>query len=64
MGHKVAPGNQGLRDVILALKWIQTNIEAFGGNPNNVTIFGHSAGSMICHLLTILPDSKSIFIPF
>lgn len=37
-------GNYGLADIIVGLEWIQDHIEAFGGNPNNVTIFGQSAG--------------------
>ncbi|OXU30587.1 hypothetical protein TSAR_010233 [Trichomalopsis sarcophagae] len=61
LGHEVAAGNQGLRDIICGLKWVQRNIEQFGGDPNNVTIFGNSSGSMTCHLFSLLPTVKGLF---
>lgn len=50
-----APGNQGLKDQVMALKWIQQNISKFGGDQNNVTIFGESAGGAAVHYLTLSP---------
>ncbi|XP_043465782.1 uncharacterized protein LOC122500760 [Leptopilina heterotoma] len=61
MGVESCSGNQGLKDQIFALRWIQENIEAFGGDKDSVTIFGQSAGSVSVHLLSISPLAKGLF---
>src|SRR5262249_52806877 len=53
--------NLGTLDQIAALTWIQENISAFGGDPNNVTIFGESAGGMSVSTLLSMPRTKGLF---
>ncbi|MBR4382068.1 MAG: carboxylesterase/lipase family protein, partial [Selenomonadaceae bacterium] len=54
-------GYLGMKDQIAALQWVKENIAEFGGNPDNVTIFGESAGSVAVMLLTITSAAKNLF---
>jgi len=54
-------GNQGILDQIAALKWVRDNIAKFGGDPDNVTIFGESAGALDVNILMASPLSKGLF---
>jgi para-nitrobenzyl esterase len=54
-------GNYGIMDNIAALKWVQANAAAFGGDPANVTVFGESAGGILVNFLMTAPDAKGLF---
>lgn len=53
--------NNGVLDIIAALEWIQENIENFGGDKNNVTLFGQSGGGAKILTLTSMPTAKGLF---
>jgi len=61
LDHPSAPCNMGLFDQLMGLEWVQRNIGAFGGDVNNVTLFGESAGSVSVSLHLLSPLSRDLF---
>ncbi|KAJ8735346.1 hypothetical protein PYW07_006966 [Mythimna separata] len=55
LGTETAPGNAGLKDIIAGLKWVKANIAQFGGNPEDITLFGHGSGAAAVDLVTMSP---------
>ena len=60
-GKEENKGNYAYMDQIAALQWVKRNIAAFGGDPNNVTIFGFSAGGVSVHSLLASPQARGLF---
>jgi para-nitrobenzyl esterase len=54
-------GNNGIRDQIAALRWVQKNIARFGGDPSNITIFGESVGATSVGILLAIPQARGLF---
>ncbi|CAK9829239.1 Esterase B1 [Anthophora retusa] len=61
LDHPDALGNAGLKDQYLVLQWVQKNIAAFGGDPNQVTIFGESAGAASVGFHVLADQAKGLF---
>uniref|UniRef100_A0A0A9X4W0 Carboxylic ester hydrolase n=2 Tax=Lygus hesperus TaxID=30085 RepID=A0A0A9X4W0_LYGHE len=60
LGDKIMPGNFGIKDQVMALKWVQKNIAAFGGDANSVTVIGESAGAASTHFLLKTPAADGL----
>ncbi|CAG9789554.1 unnamed protein product [Diatraea saccharalis] len=61
LGEESIPGNAGVKDVIVALRWVRDNISAFKGNPNRVVVAGQSYGAAMVEALVISEMSRGLF---
>jgi para-nitrobenzyl esterase len=59
--HYAHSGNAGMLDLIAALEWVRDNIQVFGGNPGNITIFGESGGGGKVSVLLAMPRARGLF---
>merc|ERR1719445_1388213 len=60
-GTEDVPGNAGMFDQLMAIKWVKNNIAKFGGNPDNITLMGESAGACSVSLHLLSPLSRDLF---
>lgn len=61
LGVDEVPGNQGLHDNVVAIKWMKANARSFGGDPDQMTLFGQSAGAISIGLLMTNPTTSGLF---
>lgn len=61
LGTEDIPGNAGMKDQVALLRWVNRNIASFGGNPDDVTLTGYSAGSSSVDLITLSASAKGLF---
>ncbi|KAI5639538.1 carboxylesterase family domain-containing protein [Phthorimaea operculella] len=61
LNNEDVPGNAGMKDQVAALKWVKKNIAQFGGDPDNITIFGQSSGGACAMYHMLSPMSKTLF---
>ncbi|KAL6257489.1 hypothetical protein P5V15_011059 [Pogonomyrmex californicus] len=59
--NKISPGNYGIKDIKMALEWVQENIHSFEGNPKSVTLMGSSAGAALIHFLVMSKKTENLF---
>lgn len=60
-GDEASPGNNGMKDQAMALRWVRDNIEQFGGDPDRITFMGQSAGASAVGLHLMSPLSKGTY---